>query len=102
MSAEFPPRSIYSRRRSRAPARRAERAVPNDVRGLLRPPQLDPAGAAVAAVVVPAQVRARGGLGERGQLGARDTGYPTRRACDGLRFPHHEPRACPSYLFMFC
>ena len=100
-SAEFPPRSIYTQWRSRAPAGRAERAVPDDVRGVLHPPQFDPAGAAVVAVVVPAQVCARGALGERGQLGAPDTGYPTRRARGRLRFAHHEHRASLSFFFFF-
>jgi hypothetical protein len=96
--AEFPTRSIYIQRRSRPPARRADWAIPNDVCGVLRPPQLDPASAAVATVDVPAQVCARGARGQRGQLGARDTGYPSRRARDRLCCAHHEPRALLSLV----
>ena len=92
-AAEFPPRSSYIQRRSRTIAQRAERAIPNDVRGFLRPPQLDPAGATVARVDVPAQVCARSARGQRGQLGARDSGYPSRRARDSLCCAHYESRA---------
>ncbi len=34
----------------------------------------------MATVDVSAQVRARGAIGERGQVGTRNTGCPTRRA----------------------
>ena len=52
----------------------------------------------MAAVDVPAQVCARSALGERGQLWARDTGYPSRRARERLCFAHHEHRA---FLFRY-
>ena len=89
----FPPPRSYIQRPSYALAGCTERAVLNDIRGVLRPPQLDPARAAVAAVDVPAQVCTRRTLGERGQLGARDLGYSSGSARDRLCFARHEHRA---------
>ena len=90
---EFSPRLGRIGRRPRAPSQRPGDAIPNDLCGVLRPPQLDPAGAAVAAVDVPAQVRARGARGERGQLGAPDPGHAFGRARERLGRPHHADRA---------
>ncbi|OBZ75973.1 putative ATP-dependent permease [Grifola frondosa] len=50
-----PPRVSLPQRRHRDPAQCAARAVPNDIRGVLRAPQRHPAGAALAAVALPAQ-----------------------------------------------
>ena len=98
---EFPPRSIYIQRRSRAPPWRADRALPNDIRGVLHPPQFNSTGAAVATVDVPAKVCARGAVGERSQLGARDTRCPSRRTRVCLCFAHHEHRAFLVFIFIF-
>ena len=79
-SAELPPRDTLPKRRYRHPHFGAFGALPDDLRGLLRPPELDPACAAVAAVALPAQVHARGTVRERGWLGAHDPGCATRCA----------------------
>ena len=98
---EFPSWLGYIRRRPRAPSQRAGGIIPDDLRGLLRPPRLDSAGAAVAAVDVPAQVCARGADGERSQLGASNPGRSAGRARGCLRDPHYAPRAFFLVFFFF-
>ena len=96
LGQEFPPWLGHIGRRPRDPSQRDNGTVPNDVCGLLRPSRLDPAGAAVAAVDVSAQVCARGVIGERGQLGASDPRRIAGRARGRFRVSHYASRAWAS------
>ena len=101
LGQEFPPWLSHIGRRPRDPSQRDNGLVPNDVCGLLRPPRLDPAGAAVAAVDVSAQVCARGVVGERGQLGAPDPGRLAGRTRGRFRVSHYASRACARLFHIY-
>ena len=102
LGQEFPPWLSHIGRRPRDSSQRDNGTVPNDVCGLLRPPRLDSAGAAVAAVDVSAQVCARGVIGERGQLGAPDPGRIAGRARGRFRISHYASRAWAFSYFCLC
>src|SRR5712691_12154287 len=69
---EFPSRLGHNGWWPRASPQRSVGVIPDDLCRVLRPPQPDSTGVAMAAVDMPAQVRPRGVVGERGQLGTPD------------------------------
>lgn len=91
---ELPARLLLPKWGRRDPAQRAVGTLSNDVRGLLRAPRQHPAGAALAAVDLSAEVLPRGAGGERGRLRADDPGHAAGRAGRRLGEPDHAAGAC--------
>lgn len=71
---ELPPRHLLPQRRDRDLALGPVGALSDDLRGLLRAPQLNSARTSLASVALPAQVLPGGARGQRGRLGADDRG----------------------------
>lgn len=77
---EFPSCDRVPQRGDRHPVFGAHRALPDDVRGILRALERHPSGHPMAAVALPVEIHARGALCQRSRLWPHDPGHTARCA----------------------